>query len=396
MRVQQLEIDRFDYSLPEDRIARYPLPERDASRLLMYSGGRFSDHTYRELPGLLPPKTQLVFNNTRVVQARLLFRRPTGARIEVFCLEPMELDLQQAMATRGSIHYRCLVGNAKKWKEDRLALEFLHNNTPEQLQAELLGREGELFDLRLSWTGPATFAEVLESAGSMPLPPYMKRESEASDKDRYQTVYARPEGSVAAPTAGLHFTNSLLQNLRLAGVGQWTVTLHVGAGTFKPVDCERIGEHEMHREPFRVSKAFLHFLLRPGQGPVIPVGTTSLRCLESLYWMGVRAHRGLPWQTVEQWDPYELEPVDTATALGALISRVDGDELWGMTRLMIAPGYTFRFAKGLITNFHQPKSTLLLLIAALIGDRWREGYQHALDTGYRFLSYGDGMLLLPE
>lgn len=397
MHPQELEIAAYTYPLPDERIAKHPLPERDGSKLLVYRNGNIEDAIYKNLTDHLPSGAQLVFNNTRVVQARLEFQRPSGARIEVFCLEPAKLDIQQAMTTKEEVSYIALVGNAKKWKEESLELPFSFNGRTETLRVEKTGRDEQVFELHFRWTGLATWAEVLEVVGSVPLPPYLRRTAEEADKQRYQTVYARHEGSVAAPTAGLHFTPRLLQELRSQGFGEWSVTLHVGAGTFKPVDSNTLAGHTMHHEPFRVSRAFLQYVAMHPDTPFIPVGTTSMRTLESLYWMGVRALQGLPWQEVMQWDPYQLPShFDNRTVLLALLANLEGDELWGMTQLMIAPGYHFRFCKGLLTNFHQPKSTLMLLVAALVGDDWKKIYQHALDNDYRFLSYGDGSLLLPR
>jgi S-adenosylmethionine:tRNA ribosyltransferase-isomerase len=404
---KELKIKDFTYALPEERIAKFPLEERSAAKLLLYQGGNIQDHTFTALPALLPPQALLVFNNTRVVQARLHFQRPTGSIIEVFCLEPVapSAEMQMAMQQTHSCTWNCLVGNAKKWKDPELTLAI---PLPQQETGLLTVRKGEKRDdsylVHFSWT-PATlsFAEILEQAGNLPLPPYLNRSATAQDRQSYQTVYARQEGAVAAPTAGLHFTDQVLRELAARQIATQEVTLHVGAGTFKPVKAAEMAGHSMHGEEIYVGAGTIGQLLQHLPQPLIPVGTTSLRTLESLYWLGLRLLREpglLPAQLhVPQWLPYEPgEEIAPARALGALLDflgRHQLDHIRATTQLLIAPGYRFQLVTGLITNFHQPESTLLLLVSALIGEDWRKVYQHALQQGYRFLSYGDSSLLLP-
>ncbi|MGI4862649.1 MAG: S-adenosylmethionine:tRNA ribosyltransferase-isomerase [Janthinobacterium lividum] len=403
----QLRIQDFHYDLPAERIAPEPLPDRAASRLLVSRAGVITDKTFRDLPGELPPDTLLIFNDTQVVRARLLAKRPTGGVVELFCLEPvaphraLELALQQTAAAT----WRCLVGNGRRWKEGPLRLDFSFAGQPATLWAErqAIEESGEsLIDFR--WE-PASlpFAEVLRAAGHLPLPPYLHRPDTATDAVRYQTVYAAHEGAVAAPTAGLHFTPELLEELAQRGTATGRVTLHVGAGTFQPVKADTMDGHPMHAEPIIVQASLLRQLLAHRPRPVIAVGTTSLRTLESLYWLGASLVRQ-PGQTtlaVAQWQPYEETElvISPEAALQALLAHLDAtgtDTLEASTRLLIAPGYRFRLVQGLITNFHQPESTLLLLVSALLGPGWRTVYDHALTHGYRFLSYGDSSLLLPS
>ena len=404
---RQLAIHDFTYELPPGRIAPAPLPDRAASRLLVSRAGVLHDKTFRDLPGELPPGALLVFNDTKVVRARLLAHRPTGGAVELFCLEPVapHRALEPALAQTGACTWRGLVGNGRRWKEGPVTVEFAApGGQPATLWATRRAREAggtALLDFR--WA-PAhlPFAEVLQAAGRLPLPPYLGRPDTAADAVRYQTVYAAHEGAVAAPTAGLHFTPELLAELQARGFATAHVTLHVGAGTFQPVKAARMAEHPMHAEPLLVTAALLRQLLAHQGRPVIAVGTTSLRTLESLYWLGAALAAGPPpgpELAVGQWQPYETAPeVPPATALGALLRHLEQggtDTLQASTRLLIGPGYRFRLAQGLITNFHQPESTLLLLVAALLGPRWRAVYDHALAAGYRFLSYGDSSLLLP-
>lgn len=392
-----LRITDFTYELPDARIARHPLAVRDASKLLHYQDGRITDHSFSDLPGLLPPDAMLLFNNTRVVQARLLFRKESGALIELFCLEPLwpSTEIQIAMQQVGSVAWRCLVGNNKRWKEG--VLEMKHQGL--QLRAEKVEGDESGQRIKLSWS-PETlsFAEVLTAFGEIPLPPYLGRRPEAEDESRYQTVYARFDGAVAAPTAGLHFTDRVFVALDARGIARTELTLHVGAGTFKPVKAETMAGHDMHREEIVVRTALLERLLEQ-QGPIVPVGTTSLRTLESLYWMGCLLQESdtrLP--EPDQFSPYtpDLPQLPTAEALQRLLQWMQARQLTDSityTSILIAPGYRFRLAQGLITNFHQPQSTLLLLVAAAVGDDWRAIYEHALGHDYRFLSYGDSSLL---
>lgn len=403
---QQLSIRDFQYHLPAAAVAHYPLANRDQSKLLLYRRGEITDHIFRELPEHLPPGALLVFNDTKVVQARLLFTKPTGGIIELFCLEPVypQPEMQLAMQQTGGCVWKCLVGNAKRWQTGILQIPLATGT----LRAERLEKTTDAYLIRFSWQ-PAhvTFAEVLEQAGQLPLPPYLNRPAEATDQSRYQTVYAATAGAVAAPTAGLHFTPAVLAALaqRQQPVGH--VTLHVGAGTFKPVKAVAMADHPMHAEELSVSVAFIQQLLEQLPQPVIPIGTTSLRTLESLYWLGLMVSQ-LPRNSaaararlhVPQWLPYAPSAAlpSAAEALELLLhhlTRQECDYLSATTQILIAPSYQFKMCTGLLTNFHQPESTLLLLVAALVGDDWRRIYQHALQHQYRFLSYGDSSLLLP-
>ncbi|GAB3576429.1 S-adenosylmethionine:tRNA ribosyltransferase-isomerase [Hymenobacter daeguensis] len=407
---RQLSIHDFTYPLPAGRIAPEPLPDRAASRLLVSRAGVISDKKFRDLPGELPPGALLVFNDTRVVRARLLARRPTGGQVELFCLEPVapHRSLELALQQTGHCTWRCLVGNGRRWKEGPVSLDFeTTDGQTATLWAERQAQEAGTALIDFRWL-PAglPFAEVLRAAGHLPLPPYIDRPDTAADAIRYQTVYAAAEGAVAAPTAGLHFTPEILAELTEKGFATGHVTLHVGAGTFQPVKAEHMAGHPMHTEPILVTAALLRQLLAHRPRPVIAVGTTSLRTLETLYWLGVgllQQFENAPRELlVTQWQPYEMaevaDQISPETALTALLNHLDAtgtDTLEASTRLLIAPGYRFRLADGLITNFHQPESTLLLLVAALLGPGWRAVYEHALTHGYRFLSYGDSSLLLP-
>jgi S-adenosylmethionine:tRNA ribosyltransferase-isomerase len=394
---RSITMDSVQYTLPEERIAQYPLAERDACKLLHYRAGRIADHTFRSLPSLIPPDALMVMNDTRVVNARLLFQRESGARIEVLCLEPAHgRPVEEAFQERGEARWKGFVGNAKRWKPD----EVLRSRLDDLVIA--VERAGEEV-LHFSWS-PATltFAEVLDRIGHVPLPPYMHRPDEATDKQRYNTVFARHEGSVAAPTASLHFTPAVLEALDARGVRRTELTLHVGAGTFLPVKSDRIADHHMHQEQVRIPLAALEALrAQVGSGPVVAVGTTALRTLESLYWHGVDRLLGRagPHLDVDQWRPYEATTAElpgVAEVLDRLIADLresKEDQLVGATRLLIAPGYHVRMAEGLVTNFHQPGSTLLLLVSAFVGEDWRRIYDHALERGYRFLSFGDSSLL---
>jgi len=400
-----IRIEDFNYPLPDNRIAKYPLAQRDLSKLLYLNKGMITEKAFSEIPGLLPENALLLFNETRVIQARLLFKKPTGAHIEIFCLEPVEPvnDFQLALQQRPPIVWKCLVGNARRWKNETLEVKMQIRNQEVCLFAEIKEKLSDAFLISFAWEpNTVSFADILESSGLTPLPPYLHREAEESDKTRYQTVYARWNGSVAAPTAGLHFTEAILQKLDEKGIDKDKLILHVGAGTFKPVSAETIGEHEMHTEQIRVPIETLKHLYHAGDKFIIPVGTTSMRSLESLFWMALRIlMEKTPFFHVSQWDPYQLEvPEDFSIrkALEILIAKLEEDKttsLKGETQLMIVPGYQFRFARGLITNFHQPKSTLLLLVSALIGNKWTDAYDFALKNNFRFLSYGDSCLFLP-
>lgn len=400
--VKSISIEAYDYPLPEDRIAKYPLTERDASKLLVLKNNKIQESQFRYVGDFLPDDTLLIFNETKVIRARLQFRKATGSRIEIFCLEP-EKDYQVAFSAVSPVRWKCLIGNAKRWKEGKLEMALTVGGKPVTLSAECLSRDDQDAEIEFSWTPESLpFASVLEAAGEIPLPPYLHRDVEPDDRDRYQTVFARYDGSVAAPTAGLHFTQPLIAALREKGFQFDEVTLHVGAGTFKPVATNTIGEHAMHSETIIVRKSLIENLIRHNRKPVVPVGTTSTRTLESLYWLGVMlAEQGTDLRPlhVEQWFPYgDHAPMTTPEALRHVVDYLDRHGLTRLeasTALMIAPSYQMRVITGLITNFHQPKSTLLLLVSALIGERWKECYQFALDHGFRFLSYGDSCLFLP-
>jgi len=406
MHPKDLSIADFTYDLPDERIARYPLEERDLSKLLVFQDDKISEDIYRNLATHIPEKSLLVFNNTRVIPARLFFKNAGGAKIEIFCLSPIEnVDMATAMSQNASARWSCLVGRAGKWKEKQL-----HLQTPElELTAEIISRTADAFIIEFTWQ-PAllTFAEVLEKAGMMPIPPYLRRESDAVDEQRYQTMYAVQKGSVAAPTAGLHFTPRVMEQLKARNIKNAFVTLHVGAGTFKPVKAEKMEGHEMHAEMIDVEISTLESIIQSLDGKIIAVGTTSLRTIESLCWMGLKARlnpgAAIEELEVKQWDPYEL-PLENSTkeqtsqALQSLLTWMHRHELKRLlckTQIMIAPGYQLRVANAIITNFHQPASTLLLLVAAVIGnenERWKEIYNYALAHQFRFLSYGDGCLL---
>ena len=400
---QELSVTDFSYQLPDERIARYPLEERDQSKLLVWHNSRISDHRFTELPELLPPHSLLIFNNTRVIRARLLFTRSTGARIEIFCLDPEEpADYQLAFQQTASCSWNCLIGNQKKWKGEVLEMRLRIDDQPVILNAELTSRKNGKNVVRFSWDQPAfEFSRIIEAAGILPIPPYLNRETEQSDLERYQTVYSKIKGSVAAPTAGLHFTDRLFQQLHRQGHHRAELTLHVGAGTFRPVKSETIGGHDMHSEQLYIHRELLRQLLHQS-GKRIAVGTTSIRTLESIYWLGVQVKKQPEVSSenlrVSQWEPYEQESTISADeALHALMHYMDlnrTDHLSASTQIIIAPGYRFRLTDGMITNFHQPQSTLLLLISAFLGNDWHRVYQHALRNDYRFLSYGDSNLYL--
>lgn len=400
-----LSIKDYTYDLPNDRIARYPQEKRDTSKLLLYKNGSITEDTYSDLATHLPADSFLVFNNTKVVEARLLFKKDNGSSIEIFCLEPDESypDITTAMLQKNKVLWKCLVGGAKKWKEGPLVSHYNKEGSSITLTAEKKERIGDSYIIELSWDiAEMSFAEMLHVAGLVPLPPYLERLPEESDKERYQTIYAKFDGSVAAPTAGLHFTEDVFKSLALKNIHHSFVSLHVGAGTFKPVKTERMQDHEMHAEFIDVEKEFIRELLKKIEGNVIAVGTTSLRTIESLYWLGVKILYNPSIEPgdlhLTQWEPYEANVIlpPASEALAGLLKWMDAFQLTRLltkTQIIIAPGYQFKIIKALITNFHQPQSTLLLLVAALIGDDWKDVYRYALDNDFRFLSYGDGSLL---
>lgn len=398
--IPELRIEDYNYPLPDERIAKYPLSERDSSKLLRYENGKVSEYVFRDIPGLLPDNAIMVFNDTKVVPARLHFVRSTGARIEIFCLQPVKPEeYNLSFAATDSCTWKCVIGNAKKWKGDILSLYNPQEDeavTALKMRAELVLREGETGIVRFSWDGGHPFSRVLEICGTIPIPPYLNRESEALDVERYQTLYAKIRGSVAAPTAGLHFTEKVLEEIKARGIDMETVCLHVGAGTFLPVKDSEVSKHSMHREPFVVSLDFLKDILESGK-KIIAVGTTSVRTLESLYYAGVSCiEKGHP-EDVEQWAPYtrEYEPT-TREAIAALVKYLEDNSLTELkvgTRIIIVPGFKFRLVDVLVTNFHQPESTLILLVSAFVGGDWRTIYDYALSHNFRFLSYGDSSLL---
>jgi S-adenosylmethionine:tRNA ribosyltransferase-isomerase len=398
--IPYISIKNFSYELPDERIAKYPLPQRDASKLLVYKNKQISEATFAQLPDLLPAGTLLVFNNTKVIRARMKFRRITGAVIEVFCLEPCEpSDYQLSFAAQYECSWRCTVGHLKRWKDDTLLQNFTHRGVQHVLRAEKLSvpdNGGVL--VRFSWDLPLSFGEVLELCGVLPIPPYLHRPTEQSDYERYQTVYSRYEGSVAAPTAGLHFTQDLISRLKNKGIDTAELTLHVGAGTFKPVKTETIGEHEMHAEHFSINVNELQ-KIQKNIGKIVAVGTTTVRCLESLMIIANNLLENSELKThISQWKPYEkITFLPSPTLVDNLVNYMVNNGLTSIsasTQILLAPPYKFNLINGMITNFHQPQSTLLLLVAAIVGDRWRNIYRYALDHDFRFLSYGDGGLLM--
>ncbi len=388
-----IDLSEFYYELKDSRIARYPLEERDASRLLFFRDSKIKDFIFKDIPSLLEKKDLLVFNETRVIHARLKFRKPTGAEIEIFCLHPADPPKYQSnFEARGSVVWDCLIGNAKKWSSDELRLE---NKDQMILRARKTGIKNQI---QFSWEPSGlNFGEVLEVFGKTPIPPYLSREAEKSDRIRYQTVYSREEGSVAAPTAGLHFTDRVFHELSKKGISSCFLTLHVGAGTFIPVKSNNAAHHEMHTEHITITRENLECLIQKHDF-IIPVGTTSCRTLESLYWLGVkRLQEGTLSHHLSQWEAYSLSgSYSRNQALEALCQELlvrDLDRYEASTSIMITPGYEFKMTDALLTNFHQPSSTLLMLIAALTGGEWRKIYDHALANDYRFLSYGDSSLL---
>ncbi len=399
MNTKEIHISEYNYALPDERIAKFPLAERDHSKLLIYNKGVVGEDVFYNLPQHLPKGALMVFNNTKVIQARMHFRKETGALIEVFLLEPAEpSDYELMFQTTGRCAWYCLVGNLKKWKDGVLKVEGGRLN----LTAKRLGEHGTSHLIEFEWTGGQSFAEVIDAVGELPIPPYLNRKTQESDKTTYQTVYSKIKGSVAAPTAGLHFTKKVLQSLDEHGIEREEVTLHVGAGTFKPVKSEVIADHEMHTEFISVKRETIEKLIRHN-GQAIAVGTTSVRTLESLYYMGLKvlatpdiAEEELH---VQQWEPYEVSPSkDSKEALQALLDWMTRHELTVLhssTQIIIAPGYDYKIVRMLVTNFHQPQSTLLLLVSAFVKGDWRKIYDYALAHDFRFLSYGDSSLLIP-
>jgi S-adenosylmethionine:tRNA ribosyltransferase-isomerase len=395
--IRNISISDYNYDLPEFRIAKFPLAKRDETKLLVYKDNNITDSHFHSLDSFIPEGSLLIFNDTKVIKARLVFHKPGGARIEVFCLNEIE-------SGEGFARWKCYVGNAKRWKKDDLTIQI--DGSPE-LTAKKEMTTDDSFIIHFSWHDKSKiFEDLLDVYGKVPLPPYLNREPEEEDKGRYQTIYARNEGSVAAPTAGLHFTNHLFDKLESKNCLTEYVTLHVGAGTFKPVTTNNVAEHQMHEERIIIKRSTLLRLIGNLDKCIIPVGTTSMRTLESLYWLGCQIISGrtdiLRAGTfyIEQWEPYNsndrIHTADALTAIHDYMKKHHLQEISGDTRIMIVPGYQFKVCKALVTNFHQPQSTLLLLVAAFIGDNWKKVYNHALENNYRFLSYGDGCLFFPK
>jgi S-adenosylmethionine:tRNA ribosyltransferase-isomerase len=404
MNPKEISINDYDYDLPDGKIALHPLQERDSSKLLVYKNKEINESVFSKIDSFLPAKSLLVFNDTKVINARIKFTKSTGSSIEVFCLEPYGQikEYSSIMSKTETVQWKCLVGGAAKWKEDFLQKEIFIDGQKIVLLAKKIEQITESFIIAFSWTpNNYSFAEIIEVAGKVPLPPYIKRDTSGEDSNRYQTMYAKHNGSVAAPTAGLHFSKQIFKRLEEKHIGKLFVTLHVGAGTFKPVKAESMEAHEMHAEYLDVSVDAI-IKLKDNIGKITAVGTTSLRTIESLYWFGVKTYHNKNLQLLElkQWDVYDenlnrlnLSAEEALVSLINWMQRKNLSNLFTQTQILIAPGYTFRLANMLVTNFHQPKSTLLLLVAAAIGDDWKKMYDHALKNNFRFLSYGDGNLI---
>jgi len=407
MHPKNISISEYTYSLPNEKIALHPLLQRDASKLLVYRDGTIKEDTYKNLAAYLPENSLLIFNNTKVIPARVLFQKSTGTIIEIFCLEPSEIinEYSSIMQKKGSAKWKCLIGGAAKWKEEYLSKKLIINNEQLIIKARIIEKLTEAYVVEFSWE-PAhfSFAEIIQAAGEIPLPPYIKRKTDLEDKERYQTIYALHDGSVAAPTAGLHFTDAVFSSLAKKNVAIDYVTLHVGAGTFKPVKASVMEGHEMHAEWIDVKMSMIENLLANLKNTIVTIGTTSLRTIESLYWLGVKTilYPDIMQEelTILQWDVYYMPLLETnyspEEALSALINWMKENKIERLitkTQILIAPGYPFKIAKAIITNFHQPNSTLLLLVAAAVNNDWKKIYNYALENDFRFLSYGDGSLL---
>jgi S-adenosylmethionine:tRNA ribosyltransferase-isomerase len=402
MAVNDIRIDDYDYDLPEHFIARYPLSQRDQSKLLVYDKGHIQTQVFPSIVDSLQSNDLLIANNTKVISARMYFRKATGALIEIFCLEPVEKSHQEAMCESQQSTWKCLVGGAKKWKGDeKLQCHFQIQQRDFTLYAEKVNQTEDAFIISFTWEeAHIQFSEILQAAGELPLPPYFNRKAEIEDYERYQTVFAEHEGSVAAPTAGLHFTENILEQLDAKGIKRREVTLHVGAGTFKPVSSASMQDHTMHSEAFSITTDLLRELLKQS-GRIIVVGTTTMRTIESVYWLGVKLIKqqfsSSDALQVNQWDPYEIgDDISMAQSLSCLLEYAESNQLstiHASTSIMIAPGYEFKICDGLVTNFHMPKSTLLLLVSAFIGEDWKRVYDYAKANEFRFLSYGDSSLL---
>ena len=398
-----ISISDFNYPLPDDKIARYPLPQRDKSKLLVWKNHCIKDHIFNELPDLLPDKSLLIFNNTKVIRARILFEKKTGARIEIFCLDPYDpCEYQLAFQQTKTCAWKCMIGNLKKWKEGTLKKTLKIDGQTLELCAEKISFDKSDNIVRFSWNNPKfEFSRIIEHAGILPIPPYLNRETEESDLQRYQTVYSKIKGSVAAPTAGLHFTEEVFRQIREKGHQSQELTLHVGAGTFQPVKSETIETHRMHAEQIFITRQLLENLFKH-EGPKIAVGTTTIRTLESIFWLGNQIAAGtvtdLSNLKISQWEPYQNTPkVTMRESLQNILQFMENrqtDHLSASTEIIIVPGYEFTMIDGMLTNFHQPQSTLLLLVSAFVGKDWKQIYNHALNNNYRFLSYGDSNLYL--
>ena len=407
MHPKHLSINSFDYNLPEEKIAVYPLEKRDESKLLIYKNEVITEDIYKNIASHIPENSLLIFNDTKVIKARILFQKTTGGVIEIFCLEPYEKinDYALVLAQKNSVKWKCMIGGAGKWKDKYLEKEVIIDSNKIFLRAALVEKLNDAYVVELSWSpGHYSFAEIIDHAGETPLPPYIKRKAEKSDAEKYQTIYSAHEGSVAAPTAGLHFTKEIFVSLKGRKIDTAFVTLHVGAGTFKPVKAESMEGHEMHAEWIDVSTGFIELLIDHGDNKIFCVGTTSVRTIESLYWMGFKIFLNPEISfndlMIKQWDVYEKEFADNNIssqqclhALLQYLQRKNLSHLFIQTQIIIAPGYQFKIIAGMITNFHQPKSTLLLLVAAMIGEKWKGLYEYALAHDFRFLSYGDGCLI---
>jgi len=402
-KIPEINIDDFNYDLPDERIAQYPSRERDGSKLLIYNKGIISGDLFRNIVSYLPADSLMVFNNTRVIRARIIFRKKTGAKIEVFCLEPLSpSEYQQSFSSGSPVEWKCIIGNLKKWKNNSITCYFAVKDKHYSLSATKTKTEGEAWRILFSWDAPdMSFGEVIEATGHIPLPPYVKREDNDEDYIRYQTIYSQINGSVAAPTAGFHFTETILSQIREKGISNVDLTLHIGAGTFRPVKTRDLTHHEMHCEHFYINRDVVETLLSP-HGKVVAVGTTSVRALESLYWIGVQLickpdHKSNEF-FVDQWEPYlyekEYSLKEALLKILNFMNERNTGSISASTKIMIVPGYKFRVINAIITNFHMPGSTLLLLVAAWTGNDWKRIYRNAMDNGFRFLSYGDSSLLL--
>lgn len=402
--VQQIQIEDFDYQLDDNQIAKFPLENRDSSKLLLNKNGTLAEYKFSDLPKLLSPNSLLVFNNTKVIQARMLFSKDTGAKIEIFCLEPhAPNDYALSFQQTASCEWKCMVGNSKKWKEGKLSLLIPHNTYSNvKLFAERISTNDNSHIIRFSWNETGlTFAEILDLIGELPIPPYLHRDTTEKDKETYQTVYSKIKGSVAAPTAGLHFTPTIFNSLKEKGIAIEELTLHVGAGTFQPVKTERIEKHHMHSEVILVRRSSIEHIITK-LGNIVAVGTTSIRTMESLYYIGLYLESNPNAKAsdlnISQWTPYVANAnISAVKALSNILKHLDNNNLsclQASTQIIIAPSYEFKIVKYIITNFHQPKSTLLLLISAYLKGNWKEMYQYALNNNFRFLSYGDSSLLM--